>query len=695
MASTSGPMTTPWATTPAPNSDDAEIHWADIVVIVVYFAIILAVGIWMTAVNQLTDDIEMAGIQQTSYPTHGHVNWRKQEYFELELGLFQVLCTSTTTLPALISVESMLPIKSAWRANRGSAKGYFLAGRDMAWWPVGASLFASNIGSGHFVGLAGTAAASGIAVVAYEWNAIFIMVMLGWIFVPVYISAGVFTMPEYLRKRFGGQRITVYLSVVSLLLYVFTKISADIFAGAVFIQQSLKWDLYLAVVLLLAITAVYTVTGGLSAVIWTDTAQTVIMVAGAFVLTGLSLARVGGYNEMIRRYFLAVPTVRDNTTTCGLPTADALHMFRDPINADLPWPGIIFGLTILATWYWCTDQVIVQRCLAAKTIEHSKGGCILAGYLKILPFFLMIMPGMISRALYPNEVGCVDPDECLRYCQNAAGCSNVAYPKLVVRIMPTGLRGLMLAVMLAALMSSLTSIFNSSSTIFTMDIWRKFRTQSTERELMIVGRVFVLVLIGISILWIPIVQAAQGGQLFNYIQAVTGYLSPPICASFILGIFWKRMTEPGAFWGLMSGLVVGLIRLVMDFAYGSPGCGEPEFRPAVLWRLHRLTWATRHSEEERDDLDKPPETVEMSALNGGKETTDKEENDVTVSIVESPPLWKRGFDWMCGLSQKDQEAPPEPDIHISIKENPRSRLILNINAVIMMCVGVFLWAFYA
>ncbi|XP_019620396.1 PREDICTED: sodium/glucose cotransporter 4-like [Branchiostoma belcheri] len=663
MASTSGPMTTPWATTPAPSSDDAEIHWADIVVIVVYFAIILAVGIW-----------------------------------------------------------------SAWRANRGSAKGYFLAGRDMAWWPVGASLFASNIGSGHFVGLAGTAAASGIAVVAYEWNAIFIMVMLGWIFVPVYISAGVFTMPEYLRKRFGGQRITVYLSVVSLLLYVFTKISADIFAGAVFIQQSLKWDLYLAVVLLLAITAVYTVTGGLSAVIWTDTAQTVIMVAGAFVLTGLSLARVGGYNEMIRRYFLAVPTVRDNTTTCGLPTADALHMFRDPINADLPWPGIIFGLTILATWYWCTDQVIVQRCLAAKTIEHSKGGCILAGYLKILPFFLMIMPGMISRALYPNEVGCVDPDECLRYCQNAAGCSNVAYPKLVVRIMPTGLRGLMLAVMLAALMSSLTSIFNSSSTIFTMDIWRKFRTQSTERELMIVGRVFVLVLIGISILWIPIVQAAQGGQLFNYIQAVTGYLSPPICASFILGIFWKRMTEPGAFWGLMSGLVVGLIRLVMDFAYGSPGCGEPEFRPAVLWRvhflyfamilfavsaivmvvvslctppiddkhLHRLTWATRHSEEERDDLDKPPETVEMSALNGGgKETADKEENDVTVSIVESPPLWKRGFDWMCGISQKDQEAPPEPDIHISIKENPRSRLILNINAVIMMCVGVFLWAFYA
>ncbi|XP_066299559.1 sodium/glucose cotransporter 4-like [Branchiostoma lanceolatum] len=667
MDSTTGVMTTTrsrYNSTQSPTQlgETAEIHWADVVVIGVYFAIILGVGLWSTR-----------------------------------------------------------------RANRGSAKGYFLAGRDMSWWPVGASLFASNIGSVHFVGLAGTASASGIAVVAYEWNAIFILVMLGWIFVPVYISAGVFTMPEYLRKRFGGQRITVYLSVVSLLLYVFTKISADIFAGAVFIQQSLKWDLYLAVVLLLAITAVYTILGGLSAVIWTDTAQTVIMVAGAFVLTGLSLSQIGGYDEMKRRYALSVPALRNNNTTCGIPPGDSLHMFRDPVKSDLPWPGITFGLTILATWYWCTDQVIVQRCLAAKTIEHSKGGCILAGYLKILPFFLMILPGMISRALYPDEVGCVDPDECLRYCQNAAGCSNVAYPKLVVRIMPTGLRGLMLAVMLAALMSSLTSIFNSSSTIFTMDIWRKFRTQSTERELMIVGRLFVVLLIVVSIVWIPIVQAAQGGQLFNYIQAVTGYLSPPICACFILGIFWKRMTEPGAFWGLMSGLVVGLIRLVMDFAYGSPGCGEPEFRTAVLWRVHflyfamilfavsaivmvvvslctppiddkylvRLTWTTRHNFEERHDLNKPPETVEMLDLGGEGETVDAEVNDLKVKAVESPALWKRGFDWMCGISHKDQSAPPEPDISISIDEKPRSRLILNINAVIMMCVGVFLWAFYA
>eukprot|EP00058_Branchiostoma_floridae_P002580 XP_002588068.1 hypothetical protein BRAFLDRAFT_59210 [Branchiostoma floridae] len=545
---------------------------------------------------------------------------------------------------------------STRRASRGSAKGYFLAGREMSWWPVGASLFTSNIGSGHFVGLAGTASASGIAVVAYEWSAIFIFVMLGWIFVPVYISAGVFTMPEYLRKRFGGQRITVYLSVVSLLLYVFTKISADMFAGAVFIQQSLKWDLYLAVVLLLAITAVYTVLGGLSAVIWTDTLQTVIMVAGAFFLTGLSFSHIGGYEELKRRYPLSVPAVRNNNTTCGIPPADFLHIFRDPLKSDLPWPGITFGLAILATWYCCTDQVMVQRCLAAKTIEHSKGGCILVGYLKILPFFLMILPGMISRALYPDEVGCVDPDKCLRYCQNAAGCSNVAYPKLVVRIMPTGLRGLMLAVMLAALMSSLTSIFNSSSTIFTMDIWRKFRTQSTERELMIYC-----------------VDPDRSGRTRRAaLQLHLGRHRLPVPAHL-------RMLHPRHLLEEDDG-AVGLIRLVMDFAYGSPGCGEPEFRPAVLWRVHFLYFAM---------ILFAVSAIVMVVVSLCTPPIDDKH------VIEAISLWERCIDWLCGISQKDQSALPEPDISISIDEKPRSRLILNINAVIIMCVGVFLWAFYA
>ncbi|MEQ2285186.1 Sodium/glucose cotransporter 1 [Ameca splendens] len=434
------------------------------------------------------------------------------------------------------------------RTNRSTVGGFFLAGRSMVWWPIGASLFASNIGSGHFVGIAGTGAAAGIAIGGFEWNALIIVVILGWLFVPIYIKAGIVTMPEYLKKRFGGQRIRIYLSVLSLFLYIFTKISADMFSGAIFIQQALKLNIYVAVIALLAITALYTVTGGLAAVIYTDTLQTVIMIIGSFILMGFAFNEVGGYENFQDRYMTAIPSVTGNISEkCYQPRSDAFHIFRDPINGDLPWPGLVFGLTIQATWYWCTDQVIVQRCLSAKNLSHVKGGCILCGYLKLLPMFLMVFPGMISRILYSDVVACVDPDECQKHCGASVGCSNVAYPKLVLDLMPNGLRGLMLSVMMASLMSSLTSVFNSASTLFTMDIYTKIRRNAKERELMIAGRVFILVLIGISIAWIPVVQSAQSGQLFDYIQSITSYLTPPVAAVFLLAIFCKRVNETVSF----------------------------------------------------------------------------------------------------------------------------------------------------
>ncbi|CAL8387333.1 unnamed protein product [Boreogadus saida] len=430
------------------------------------------------------------------------------------------------------------------RTNRSTVGGFFLAGRSMVWWPIGASLFASNIGSGHFVGIAGTAAAGGIAIGGFEWNALVVVVILGWLFVPIYIKAGVVTMPEYLKKRFGGQRIRVYLSVLSLFLYVFTKISADMFSGAIFINLALGLNIYLAVICLLLITALYTVTGGLAAVIYTDTLQTIIMVVGSFILMGFAFNEVGTYDDFQRLYMQAVPNITGNISAeCYEPQADSFHIFRDAVTGNPPWPGLIFGLTIQAVWYWCTDQVIVQRCLSAKNLSHVKAGCILCGYLKLLPMFLMVFPGMISRILYPNEIGCVDPDECLKFCDASVGCTNLAYPKLVVDLMPNGLRGLMLSVMLASLMSSLTSIFNSASTLFTMDIYTKFRRTASEKELMLAGRVFMLALIGVSIAWIPIVQSAQSGQLFDYIQSVTSYLTPPIAAVFILAVFCKRVNE--------------------------------------------------------------------------------------------------------------------------------------------------------
>ncbi|KAM9622083.1 sodium/glucose cotransporter 1 [Trichechus inunguis] len=612
--------------------------------------------------------------------------------------------------------------------NRGTVGGFFLAGRNMVWWPIGASLFASNIGSGHFVGLAGTGAASGIATGAFEWNALVMVVVLGWVFVPIYIKAGVVTMPEYLRKRFGGKRIQIYLSVLSVLLYIFTKISADIFSGAIFINLALGLDLYLAIFILLAITALYTITGGLAAVIYTDTLQTLIMLVGSFILTGFAFHEVGGYEAFMEKYMEAIPTlISDANTTineeCYKPRSDSFHIFRDPLKGDLPWPGLIFGMSIIALWYWCTDQVIVQRCLSAKNMSHVKAGCILCGYMKLLPMFFMVMTGMISRILYTDKVACVLPSECEKYCGTRVGCTNIAYPTLVMELLPVGLRGLMLSVMMASLMSSLTSIFNSASTLFTMDIYTKIRKRASERELMIAGRMFILILIGISIAWVPLVQSAQGGQLFDYIQSITSYLGPPIAAVFLLAVFWKRVTEPGAFWGLILGFLVGVARMVTEFAYGSGSCMEPTNCPTIICGVHylyfaiilfvfsviiivavslftkpipdvhlyRLCWSLRNSKEERIDLDAGVEEIQEAP----EDTIETEVSE------ENKGCFRRGFDLFCGLDQQkgpkmteEEEAAMKQKL-TDTSEKPLWRKVVNINSIILLAVAVFCHAYFA
>uniref|UniRef100_A0A8C7WHX7 Sodium/glucose cotransporter 1 n=1 Tax=Oncorhynchus mykiss TaxID=8022 RepID=A0A8C7WHX7_ONCMY len=601
--------------------------------------------------------------------------------------------------------------------------GFFLAGRSMVWWPIGASLFASNIGSGHFVGIAGTAAAAGIAIGGFEWNALVVVILLGWLFVPIYIKAGVVTMPEYLKKRFGGQRIRIYLSVLSLFLYVFTKISADMFSGAIFINQALGLNIYLAVVLLLSITALYTVTGGLAAVIYTDTLQTIIMVVGSFILMGYAFDQVGGYENFQERYMMAMPTRTgvNISKRCYTPRPDSFHIFRDAVTGDLPWPGLVFGLTVQATWYWCTDQVIVQRCLSAKSLSHVKAGCILCGYLKLLPMFVMVFPGMISRILYPDEVACVDPDECQTYCGASVGCTNIAYPKLVVDLMPNGLRGLMLSVMMASLMSSLTSIFNSASTLFTMDIYTKIRSSASEKELMIAGRVFILVLIGVSIAWIPVVQSAQSGQLFDYIQSITSYLTPPIAATFMLAIFCKRVNEPGVFYGLMIGLAIGLSRMIAEFAYGTGSCVAPTNCPEIICGVHylyfsiilfcisclviltislmtkpiedkhlyRLCWKLRNHTEERLDLE----------IDDWTENQESDYMDIE-DPTEEPGCCKKAVLNFCGLEKSNAPAlSAEEQAELQRKltdtsEKPLWRNVVNANGIILLCVCVFFHGFY-
>ncbi|KAJ7332746.1 hypothetical protein JRQ81_014926 [Phrynocephalus forsythii] len=596
---------------------------------------------------------------------------------------------------------------------------------------IGASLMSSNVGSGLFIGLAGTGAAGGLAVGGFEWNATWALLVLGWIFVPVYISSGVVTMPEYLKKRFGGQRIQIYLSVLSLILYIFTKISTDIFSGALFIQVSVREteapELFLVIF----------PTGGLTAVIYTDALQTAIMVVGALVLMFIGFDKVGWYEGLQEKYHKAIPSVTVPNTTCHLPRQDAFHMIRDPVSGDIPWPGLIFGLSVLALWCWCTDQVIVQRSLSAKNLSHAKGGSVLGGYLKIFPMFFIVMPGMISRALFPDEVGCVDPKICEEVCGAKVGCSNIAYPKLVMELMPVGLRGLMIAVMMAALMSSLTSIFNSSSTLFAIDIWQRLRKKATEQELMIVGRLFVLILVVISILWIPIIQTANSGQLFDYIQSITSYLAPPITALFVLAIFCKRINEPGAFWGLMFGLAVGVIRMVMEFIYTTPSCGEEDQRPAVMKEVHylyfaiilcaltaavifflslctppipeeklaQLTWWTRHNKKFGEDL-------EIHICQSTEAASTKTENDLdTIQsgngdlVCEEHdgvklPGWKKLYFWFCGISTspkptltREEEAALQKKL-TSIEEKPLWKAVCNVNAILLLAINIFLWGYF-
>ena len=414
---------------------------------------------------------------------------------------------------------------------------YFLASRDVAWWAIGASLFSSNIGSEHFIGLAGGGASSGMAPGHFEWLASLIVLLLGWVFVPFYLRSGVYTMPEFLERRYSPACRT-YLATISLIAYVFTKIAVAIFAGAIVLKAVLGWGMWQSSLALVIATGIYTVAGGMAAVIYTEVIQTVILVAGALVLMFIGLDKVGGWSGL----------------QASVPP-EFFSMMKSSSDNDFPWTGIFFGAPILGIWYWCTDQVIVQRTLAAKNIKHAQAGTALAGFLKILPVFMLVVPGMIARALYPAEM---------------AADSNSAFPLLVTRLMPTGLQGVMIAAMLAALMSSLSAVFNSSSTIFTMDFYKKLRPEASEKHLVNVGRLATLVMVVLALLWIPMMGRISN-KLWIYLQSVQAYVSPPIAAVFLLGIAWKRINSQGALASLLVGFVLGAARFILEVLYA----GQP------------------------------------------------------------------------------------------------------------------------
>jgi SSS family solute:Na+ symporter len=430
-----------------------------------------------------------------------------------------------------------------WAARREKqvSSDYFLAGRDVGWLAVGASLFASNIGSEHLVGLAGTGAASGLAVGHFEWIACFMLLLLGWLFVPFYLRSAVYTMPEFLEKRFNpGARW--YFTWVSVIGYVLTKISVTLFAGGVVMRAVTGFDIWTSATVLIVITGLYTIFGGLRAVIYTEVMQAVVLIFGSAALVLIGLSAVGGWSGLEAK----------------LP-ADFFSMWKPMSHPDFPWTGVVFGAPILGVWYWCTDQHIVQRVLAAKTEGDARRGTVFAGYLKILPVFIFVLPGMIAAALYSDVRGQAD----------------AAYPALVTRLLPAGFKGLVLAGMLAALMSSLASAFNSCSTLLTWDVYRKLNPNASEKRLVQVGRVSTVFLVALGLAWIPFMKYISP-QLYIYLQSVQAYIAPPIAACFLLGVLMPRLNGAGALSALLVGFVIGALRLGLEL-------GRAHLAPGSMW----------------------------------------------------------------------------------------------------------------
>src|SRR5256714_8354839 len=433
-----------------------------------------------------------------------------------------------------------------------TSEDYFLASRNIGWFAIGASLFVSNISTEHFIGFAGSGATSGLAVGHFEWLACLMLLLLGWVFVPFYLRSNVFTMPEFLERRFNRNCAT-YLASISVIAYIFTKISVHLYAAAIVLERVVGWSPLTAAVILVVATGIYTIAGGLAAVIYTDLVQTLILIAGAVILTTIGLHRVGGFAGL----------------RAGVP-ASYFHMIKPVSDPDFPWTGIFFGAPILGIWYWCTDQVIVQRVLSAKDEGHAKAATIFAGFLKILPVFMLVLPGLIAVALYRDLFKFGPNGEVLN--------GDIAYPTMIINLLPTGLVGVMIAALLAALMGAMSSVFNSASTLVTLDFYKKIKPDATELQLVGFGRVMTGFMGILGLAWVPFIHLISG-QLYIYLQSVQGYISPPIAACFILGILWTRLNAQGAISSLLTGFVLGTVRFVLELMYPG-GAGAPG---AIQW----------------------------------------------------------------------------------------------------------------
>ena len=444
----------------------------------------------------------------------------------------------------------VLIVVAVWVAlqRNKNTEDYFLAGRNVGWFVIGASIFASNIGSEHVVGLAGTGFSSGTPLAHYELHA-WIVLLLGWLFLPFYMRSGAFTMPEFLEKRFDS-RSRWFLSVFSLFAYVLTKVSVTIYAGGIVVSELLNLDFWIGAIGIVVFTGIYTIIGGLKAVVYTETLQTVVLILGSVIITYLGFQEVGGWNEL--------------TKTVTEVSPDHFNMWRPMNDPDFPWTGLLIGGTIVGIWYWCTDQYIVQRTLAANNIMIGRRGAIFGAYLKLLPILIFLIPGIIAYALTlqnPEMFNVID--------SNGIERADRAFPMLVTTLLPVGIKGLVAGGLMAALMSSLASVFNSCSTIFTIDIYKKIKPEKSEKYLVNIGKIATLVIVVLGIAWIPIMEKIGGGVMYQYLQNVQAYIGPPVTAVFLLGILWKRINAQASIVTLSAGLVLLIVRLSSEIYFQS------------------------------------------------------------------------------------------------------------------------------
>ncbi len=455
----------------------------------------------------------------------------------------------------LFAIALILIIVWVSRQKQSTASDYFLGGKDATWIAIGASIFASNIGSEHLIGLAGAGASSGMAMAHWEIQGWMILI-LGWVFVPFYSRSMVYTMPEFLEKRYNGTSRTI-LSLISLISYVLTKVAVTVYAGGLVFQQvfgiETLWGIdffWIAAIGLVVITAIYTVLGGMKSVLYTSVLQTPILLLGSLIILVLGLRALGGWDEMMR--ICSAVTVNDYGDTMT-------NLIRSNNDANYPWLGALIGSAVIGFWYWCTDQFIVQRVLSGKDEKQSRRGTIFGAYLKLLPVFLFLIPGMIAFALHHQ--GIIVNGQVFHL-----STPDAAFPTLVSKLLPAGVKGLIVCGILAALMSSLASLFNSSSALFTIDFYQRFHPNTDSKKLVRIGQAATVVIVFLGIIWIPVMRS-MGDVLYNYLQEVQSVLAPGIAAAFLMGIVWKRTSAEGGMWGLIAGLVIGLTRLSSKIWY--------------------------------------------------------------------------------------------------------------------------------